>query len=385
MSGIMVRSRLLMNLMKNKRPRKFSSSSYHENFRVTESHFRNDNPHIKDQQLQQDYNRFQDHPRTSSSSAPFQPPGAFKANKGVLRSILGYGLFAAFLGTVGAAGYAGIRYTVYEVDERTMAFRNSANQIVDLGDDASITEEADNSSVRLAEIDDFHDKVELKALLYSTSMTVSAKCLETYLELRKSIEARYREYYYSSTNKYLPDLHPTMKAQGVFTLVLDLDETLVYSDYNSERGWRTFKRPGVDAFLEKLAMYYEIVVYSDQLEPYVNPVTERLDRKGCILYKLGRSATRYQDGKHYRDLSKLNRDPSRILYVSGHALESALQPENCVQIKPWKLEEGDTELVDLLPFLEFVGLRRQEDTRAILASYKGFDIASEFNKHQSKR
>lgn len=32
-----------------------------------------------------------------------------------------------------------------------------------------------------------------------------------------------------------------------------------------DRGWRTFKRPGVDAFLEHLAQFYEIVVYSDQL------------------------------------------------------------------------------------------------------------------------
>lgn len=53
-----------------------------------------------------------------------------------------------------------------------------------------------------------------------------------------------------------------------------------------------------------------------------------------------------------QDLSKLNRDPSRILYVSGHCIESTLQPENCVSIKPWKLENDDTALLDLLPFLE---------------------------------
>lgn len=53
-----------------------------------------------------------------------------------------------------------------------------------------------------------------------------------------------------------------------------------------------------------------------------------------------------------QDLSKLNRDPSRILYISGHALESSLQPENCVPIKPWKLENDDTALLDLIPFLE---------------------------------
>lgn len=54
-----------------------------------------------------------------------------------------------------------------------------------------------------------------------------------------------------------------------------------------------------------------------------------------------------------QDLSKLNRDPSRIIYISGHALESCLQPENAVPIKPWKMDDNlDTELLDLLPFLE---------------------------------
>lgn len=48
----------------------------------------------------------------------------------------------------------------------------------------------------------------------------------------------------------------------------------------------------------------------------------------------------------------LNRDPSKILYLSGNALESSLQPENCVPIKPWKGEIEDTALLDYIPFLE---------------------------------
>nr|ABF70068.1 mitochondrial inner membrane preprotein translocase (TIM23) component-related [Musa acuminata] len=70
-----------------------------------------------------------------------------------------------------------------------------------------------------------------------------------------------------------------------------------------DRGWRTFKRPGVDAFLEHLAKFYEIVVYSDQLSMYVDPVLERLDQKGCIRYRLSRAATKYVNGKHYRVFS----------------------------------------------------------------------------------
>nr|XP_018686780.1 PREDICTED: mitochondrial import inner membrane translocase subunit TIM50-like isoform X2 [Musa acuminata subsp. malaccensis] len=205
---------------------------------------------------------------------------------------------------------------------------------------------------------------------------VPVKALELYLDLRRAIEDHVRGFTEPSSEKLLPDLHP--QEQHVFTLVLDLNETLVYSDWKRDRGWRTFKRPGVDAFLEHLAKFYEIVVYSDQLSMYVDPVLERLDQKGCIRYRLSRAATKYVNGKHYRDLSKLNRDPSRILYISGHALESSLQPENCVPIKPWTLENDDTALLDLIPFLEYVAVHRPADIRPVLASYHGHDIASEF-------
>ncbi|KAL2930460.1 Mitochondrial import inner membrane translocase subunit TIM50 [Bienertia sinuspersici] len=86
---------------------------------------------------------------------------------------------------------------------------------------------------------------------------------------------------------------------------------------------------------------------------YVNPVCDRLDEKQCIAHRLSRAATRYESGNHYRDLSKLNRDPSRVIYISGHALENCLQPENCVEIKPWKSDDmSDTTLLDFIPFLE---------------------------------
>lgn len=48
----------------------------------------------------------------------------------------------------------------------------------------------------------------------------------------------------------------------------------------------------------------------------------------------------------------LNRDPAKVIYISGHALESSLQPENSIPIKPWQGEPDDTALLDLIPFLE---------------------------------
>jgi len=47
--------------------------------------------------------------------------------------------------------------------------------------------------------------------------------------------------------------------------VLDLDDTLVHSDWTRGRGWRTFKRPGAEDFIRQLAQYYELVVFTSQL------------------------------------------------------------------------------------------------------------------------
>ncbi|KAK9285834.1 hypothetical protein L1049_025035 [Liquidambar formosana] len=295
-----------------------------------------------------------------SSAAPLlhdQTPSIPPPNPTTTKTstFLKLGLFGTLTGAAITAGYATYAYTAEEIDEKTKALRASANYTV--GDDKS-------------SLDKF------QALLYSASMTVPTKAIELYLDLRRSIEEQVQGFTEPSSEKLLPDLHPM--EQHAFTLVLDLNETLVHSDWKRERGWRTFKRPGVDAFLEHLAQFYEIVVYSDEPSMYVDPVIERLDQKGCIRYRLSRNATKYQHGKHYRDLSKLNRDPSRVLYVSGHALESSLQPENCVPVKPWKLEADDTALLDLIPFLEYVARHRPGDIRKVLASYQGHDIATEF-------
>nr|GEV20650.1 mitochondrial import inner membrane translocase subunit TIM50-like [Tanacetum cinerariifolium] len=290
-----------------------------------------------------------------ASSTPHLESAAAGREGGKPFNFLKYTVLAAFTGGVATAGYATYAYTLQEVDEKTKAFRASAK--VPVGDD-------------LASFDKY------QAMLKSAAMTVPAKLVELYLDLRSFTEEHVREFTEPMSEKLLPDLHPLEK--NVFTLVLDLNETLLYSDWKRDRGWRTFKRPGVDDFLEHLSRFYEIIVYSDQQQMYVDPVIERLDPKQIIRARLSRSATRYQDGKHYRDLSKLNRDPSRILYLSGNALENCLQPENSVPLKPWKCETEDTALVDLIPFLEYVALNNPADIRKVLASYQGRDIAKEF-------
>ncbi|XP_057536495.1 mitochondrial import inner membrane translocase subunit TIM50-like isoform X1 [Amaranthus tricolor] len=292
----------------------------------------------------------------NSSSSPPLPPSPPPHKKNGFLTALKFGLTFAVTGAVAAAGYATYAYTLEEVDEKTKAFRASVNYPIE--DDESIINK-------------------LQASIRYASFIVPAEAIRLYIDLRRYVEEQVRGFTDPLSDKLLPDLPPGL--HNVFTLVLDLNETLVYSDWKRERGWRTFKRPGVDAFLEHLAQFYEIVVYSDHLQMYVDPVLDRLDTKQYVAHRLSRAATRYENGKHYRDLSTLNRDPKKVIYLSGHALESCLQLENCIEIKPWKGDDlNDTTLLDFLPFLEFVARSGPTDIRQVLESYKGRDIPKEF-------
>ncbi|CAH8385555.1 unnamed protein product [Eruca vesicaria subsp. sativa] len=263
----------------------------------------------------------------------------------------------ALTGATAAVGYTSYAYTLDEVNQKTKAFRESASKAP--------------PALYSTGIDKY------QAMLYYTAKKVPARAIDMYLELREAVEEQVKGFTEPLSEKLLPDMHPA--EQGViYTLVLDLNETLLYTDWKRERGWRTFKRPGVDAFLEHLSKYYEIVLYTDQMDMYVIPVCEKLDPNYYIRYRLARNATKYENGKHFRDLSKLNRDPKRIMYVSGNAFDTTLQPENCVPIKPYKLESDDTALVDLIPFLEYVARNNPADIRPVLASFERKDVAKEF-------
>jgi TFIIF-interacting CTD phosphatase-like protein len=70
------------------------------------------------------------------------------------------------------------------------------------------------------------------------------------------------------TIPYLPPLVYQIKENPVFTLVLDLDETLIHLECEDEDqeehedGVYYLIRPGTIRFLNELAKYYEIVIFT---------------------------------------------------------------------------------------------------------------------------
>jgi Dullard-like phosphatase family protein len=193
--------------------------------------------------------------------------------------------------------------------------------------------------------------------------------------LRHDIESRVRYYVEPSREKLLPD--PISAYPGVpapRTLVLDLDETLVHSEWSRSTGWRTSKRPGVDAFLAYMAQFYEIVVFTSALPGYADPILDRMDPNGYITHRLYRHETKYRDGLHVKDLAKLNRDLRRTIIIDNDARGFSLQPENGIEIASWNgTEPDDKELLRLTAFLEWIVRNDVEDVRTVIGSVRNCD------------
>lgn len=88
--------------------------------------------------------------------------------------------------------------------------------------------------------------------------------------------------------------------------MLDIDETLINSfeaDRDDERFrdfsiqgpfWRSYKRPGVDSFLQEVASKFEVVLYTLGVDFYAKNVAENLDPTGKLLHPTILSASRTQ-------------------------------------------------------------------------------------------
>lgn len=114
-------------------------------------------------------------------------------------------------------------------------------------------------------------------------------------------------------------LPPIDHKRFTYTLVLDLDETLVHFEA-AERRFRI--RPGCFDFLKRLSSpYFEIVIFTAASQDYADFILNVLDKdRRCIIHRLYRQHTLVtEDGIYLKDLSRLGRDLSKTIIVDNIA------------------------------------------------------------------
>jgi CTD small phosphatase-like protein 2 len=150
---------------------------------------------------------------------------------------------------------------------------------------------------------------------------------------------------------YLPDV-----AEGVYTMVLDLDETLIHYFEGEAEGF-FLVRPGCDTFLKELSKHYEVVIFTAALQDvssiqYADWVLDQIDSERVISHRLYRQHTMQTGAVCIKDLSRLGRDLSRVIIVDNVADNFQRQPDNGIFIRSWFDDMSDCALNELLPLLK---------------------------------
>ena len=161
----------------------------------------------------------------------------------------------------------------------------------------------------------------------------------------------------------IPYLPPINKKQ--YTLVLDLDETLVHYVEDEEHPFVQV-RPYAAYFLEQMGKYFEIVIFTAAAEDYADLVLDELDKNNSISYRLYRRHTKPNKGAFLKDLSKLGRDITKTCIIDNNKDNFELQPQNGLHISTFIGEQNDNELLLLCNDLMKIVRSNKKDIRPII-------------------
>ena len=78
----------------------------------------------------------------------------------------------------------------------------------------------------------------------------------------------------------------------------------------------------------------------------------------------------------------MNRPLNKIIMLDTDPSHAGNQPENAIILKKWKGDPKDKELVSFIPFLEYVASMEFNDTRAVIKSFEGTHIPTEYGKRE---
>ena len=229
-------------------------------------------------------------------------------------------------------------------------------------------------------------------ILVNYSQTIN-KCLNSLFKkiLDKSIEDInyfFREYilreenlgcsilgssYLKYSDNFTPEKVPYLLNNNTkkFTLVLDLDETLLHFkiEENNEEGIIKL-RPGIFKFLEEVSKYYELVLFSEASEEYVDLIMNSFeDNIKYFNYKLYRQHSLIINQDFLKDLTRLGRPLNTIIIVDNMPQNFRLQKINGIAIKSfWGDDNNDKVLFDLASILVKIA-KEYNDVRNGLVRY----------------
>ena len=154
------------------------------------------------------------------------------------------------------------------------------------------------------------------------------------------------------------------------TLVLDLDETLVHSQFfefsipsditikieieKEIYNIHVLVRPGVEKFIEIMKDYFEIIIFTASISKYADILMNIIDPNNYCPYRLFREHCSFINNNYVKDLTKLGRNLKDIIIVDNSPLSYSFHPNNGLPILSWFDDYNDFELDNITPILIFL-------------------------------
>ena len=166
----------------------------------------------------------------------------------------------------------------------------------------------------------------------------------------------------NSIAPFLPIINPKFK----YTLVLDMDETLIHFFFTHVNGM-FFVRPFCFDFLNELKDLYEIITFTAGTKEYADNILNQLDfNRNIFQYRLYRQHTTIVGNNVYKDLSKLGRELSKTIIIDNLRENFKLQNNNGIFIKTWTSDVNDTQFKDIKKILKDIVNYQVNDVRIVI-------------------
>ena len=215
---------------------------------------------------------------------------------------------------------------------------------------------------------------------------------ENILRIDKDKESSF-ESIFLEDNKYfqtLPAPYIKIKNLKQFSLILDLDETLVHFKINKEdntEGTLQF-RPGISPFLKEVGEYYELIIFTESTQEYGDLLIDAIEESNIYFdYRFYRQHTVIIDNDFVKDLNRIGRPLDKMIIVDDMPQNFRLQKENGINIKPfWGEDANDKALEELGKILVNIA-KEGGDIRIGIKKYKdeiATKVTSEFSKSNNK-
>ena len=200
-----------------------------------------------------------------------------------------------------------------------------------------------------------------------------------------SSKGKNSNYNITTTNNILKNIitEPYLKHKSTkkYTLVLDLDETLIHFKYDKinepeiTHGVVQY-RPCLFEFLNNISEYYELIIFTVGTKDYADSVIDSIEKnRQYFSGRLYREHTSIYNNDFVKDLSKIGRDLTKVIIVDDKPYNFILQMENGIAIRPFWGDESDKEkndvaLLNLFKILVDIFKLNLDDIREGIKKYR---------------